>query len=591
MRFRKDPFGTKIYAFEFPFDKTIIERLKKVRGGPGGHDLIFKNDAWRFSDLRLISKIKEEFSEFSISIDQQIESDLVEFSLKREKEFERLNRIYELKNTMESDLVLKNIKTDLGTPWPFQKVGIEFMIETGGRCILADDMGSGKTLQTLCYLAHTGAEKVLVVCPAIAKDVWYDETLKWTHYRPLVLSSKTDLTMDMWNGHDIFIINYDIIGTRVNRKTDEVQENKFTKFFNAVRIDALVADECHRIKNPESARTKAVVALSRRIPRFIGTSGTPLLNRPIELYTTLNIIDPQEWPNYYSFAKRYCAKDGENSKTIYRKNKKTGKTMKRVVLETDGASNIDELRKRIGSYYLRRPKSVILPFLPERIESDIAIELDPETAQTYREAEKDFVNYLKEKKSQTFGANEFTRLNELRRLSSIGKIEQVTEFIEDLKDDQKVIVFSSFNEPLRQLRDYFEGECVYVTGEIETSKRKSLCSKFCNDPECRIFLGGTISAGESLTLVEARSTIFIDYPWVPGQRDQAADRNHRPGAEKLHDSLNIYQMYTKGTVDEKMRQIIYSKRKIFDALFAEKPGEAEFSAQREIINAYRLDKS
>jgi SWI/SNF-related matrix-associated actin-dependent regulator 1 of chromatin subfamily A len=582
MKISKQPHGNHIYAFEFQYQRHIVEKLQALKDDPNGSDLIYKNNAWRFTDLGWVNKIKNALWDYWIEIHGEVTNDLNKYALKKEDEFKRLNKLYTLKNTLESDYTINNIK---GDPWPFQRVGVEFIEATGGRCIIADEMGSGKTMQTLCYIAHNNLKKAVVVCPAIAKGVWYNETLKWTNLKPYILNGKSNLTMDIWQNHDIFIINYDIIGVRVSRKDKNVKRNKFCEFFNSVKIDLLVADECHRIKNPDSARTKSVTDISRRIPRFIGLSGTPLLNRPIELYKTLNILDPQKWNNYYSFAKRYCQKDGKKDKTVYKKDKITGKAKKIKVVEKDGASNIDELRRQIGCYYIRRTKDQILPFLPEKVETMIDIEFDPKTAKLYKATEQGFIDSVND--GSAVGANGFTMINELRQISALGKIEKVTEFIEDMKQDQKVIVFCSFNEPLRQLRDYFGNECVYVTGETNSEDKTALAKKFCEDPSVRVFLGGTISAGESLTLVEARSTIFIDYPWVPGQKDQASDRNHRPGAEKLHDSLNIYQMYTSGTVDERMRSIIYSKKQIFDALFAKDPTKAQKSAKQAVIDSYK----
>lgn len=572
MKFTREPLGNYIYTFDFPYDKQIVLALQELRKSGNGADLQYKQGTWRFSDLGWVAKIKTALPELLIDSDEGVVKDLEKYAVWKAGEFDRLNRIFELKNTFESDFVVNNIK---GSPWGYQRVGVEFMEATEGRCIIADEMGTGKTMQSLCYVAHKKIEKTIVVCPAIAKSVWFDEVHKWTNLRPIILSSKTKLTMEMWNNHDVFIINYDIIGKR--GKTP----NKFYEFFSAVRVGMLIADECHRIKNTKSARTKSVVGLSRKIPHFLALSGTPMLNRPSELFTVLNILNPADWGDEYAFNGRYCQVEGKKTRTVYYKDKK-GKAKSRKVQITDGASNLDELRKRINGYYIRRTKDKVLPFLPPKIETRLAIELDPDTKKLYRESEEAFIASLESGE----GVNGFTQLNELRMLSSIGKIEKVTEFVEDLIRDQKVIIFSSFNEPLRQLRDYFGDKSVYVTGEVATDKRKELEDRFCNTQECRIFLGGTIAAGEALTLVEARSTIFIDYPWVPGQKDQASDRNHRPGAEKHHDSLNIYQMYTPGSVDERMAGVIYNKRQVFDALFDKDPSKAEESARKAIIASY-----
>ena len=179
------------------------------------------------------------------------------------------------------------------------------------------------------------------------------------------------------------------------------------------------------------------------------------------------------------------------------------------------------------------------------------------------------------------------QLNKLRQLASIGKIEAAIDFIKDLIENEKVIVFSCYNEPLRQLREYFKEKSVYLTGETKQEDRERAVMDFQEKENIRLFLGGLKSAGEAITLTAAKTTVFIDLDWVPASMDQAASRNHRPGVK--HESLNVMQLFCEGTIDEKMKNIILEKRKTFDELFAKDPKRAQNYMVEALINSFKKE--
>lgn len=550
----KDPIKNFIYALDFPFNWNVIKFCQKTKDKAGLSALYFKYKKWRFSELAIVDLIRSAFPD--VVLEPAVEVDLVSHNLWKANEVRRMSKALELKNVLETDFVVNNLILDL---YPYQRVGVEFLENNNGRCVIADEMGVGKTCQALGYLAHECFKKTVVVCPATAKGVWKKETKKFTRLKPFVMTT-APLTEEIWSNHDIFIINYDSI-------------SKHSDFLMAKAaaglIDCLIVDESHRIKNPKTIRTRVVGLLSRNIPHFIALSGSPLLNRPIELFTLLHIINFEEWPDFDAYRNRYC----------WSKEK----------LNYDGASNLDELRGKIASYFLRRTKDQVLPYLPKRIYSEIPIELDSENAADYADAEAGLVkDILSGEKIDAINALQV--LNELRKIASLGKIDQGIDLIQDLIENDKVIIFSSFNEPLRQLKEYFGSQAVEITYKITKDEDRDLAvSEFQNNPNVKIFLGGMRAAGEAISLTAGKTTVFWDLDWVPATMDQCASRNHRPGV--IHESLNVIQLITPGSIDERMKLVIEKKRKTFDELFAKDPKKAHNYMVESLLSDYKKENA
>lgn len=317
--------------------------------------------------------------------------------------------------------------------------------------------------------------------------------------------------------------------------------------------DGILIHNCHYLKNQTAQRTKAIRALSCNIPHIVLLSGTPLLSRPIEMFTLLNMIDPNTWNNWYSFSRRYC--DGKRTRWGY---------------EANGATNTEELHERIKKYFIRRKKEDVLQFLPPKNRIDAPVELTSEYAQQYERAENDLAVYLKQYKgkqpaeiARAIQAEKLTRLNVLRYLNAMGKIEAAKEYIDSIIEaEEKVLVFSSFVEPLQILKEKYGDISVMITGNTDVKERGKIIETFQKDQSVKVFLGGVKSAGVGVTLTAASNVIFLDYSWNPADMNQAEDRCHRPSQEA--NSVNIYQLYTSNTIDEKMKNILKKKQNIFD---------------------------
>lgn len=446
-------------------------------------------------------------------------------------------RAKKIKESVDSDIVIPDLKKDL---YPYQKIGVEFFMNNGGRGILADSPGVGKTAQALAYLVKAQKPRTLVVCPASVKFAWESEVKKWTKLKSFVITSQTD-TRDIPHDAHVIIINYDIVKKHLN----ELMKMKW---------DCLICDESHLCKTPGAIRSKAIKLLSRKIESVIMLDGTPVLSRPIELFNILNMIDPNVWNDYYAYAKRYC--DGHQGSWGF---------------EAKGASNLAELSDKISRYFLRRTKAQVLKELPPILPTiEMPIELSGKHLKDYIKVSEEFVKYLKENKGKfdkdvkkALQSEKLVRIGYLRQISAMGQIDAVKEQIESIIEaGEKVLVFCSYNEPLEALHDFYWDNSVMITGKTDVEDRGPLVAKFQKDPETNVFFGGFLSAGVGITLTAACNVILMGYPWNPADVEQSINRVHRPGQES--DGINVYQFFGRGTYDEAMAELLEEKQSVLD---------------------------
>jgi len=546
------------YAFVYDFDMAVVEFCRSLKEKNGWQEFSFSDKKWRFKDLNIIYDIKDKYP---VVLNDDVKFDFEKFELDKKQEELKVKKGEKIKKAVKPELVVRGLK---GEPYPFQKIGIEFFIINNGRALLADEPGTGKSLQSLAYIVHERLNRVLVVCPASVKYSWNNETTKWTYLSPFIINGNTKLTIDVLNSYNIFIINYDLL-------------HKFFPILSVTQWDCLILDESHYLKNIKSRRTKLAKKLSINIPKILLLSGTPILNKTYEIFTSLNILNEKIWNNWYYFTNHFC--NGHKNKWGY---------------DYSGSSNIEELKSKIASYFLRRTKEDVLPDLPPKTYINLPIELKKEDWNKYKMAEDEFIEYLKNIKKKnkneidrSMAAERLVKLNYLRQIASMGKIDSAIEIIENIvSNNKKILVFSAYNEPLKQLYNYFNEQAVLLIGETQNKDRGEIINKFQTDDGCKIFLAGIKAGGVGVTLTSASTVLFLDYSFVPADMIQAEDRVHRPG--QTADKIIIYQLNAKNTIDEKMVNILDKKKKIIYELIEGKNviNEEQNSLVNDLIEIY-----
>jgi SWI/SNF-related matrix-associated actin-dependent regulator 1 of chromatin subfamily A len=553
MKVIKEPATYHQYAFIFDFTVNIIEFCRQIKSRLGWKEFCFYDGKWRFNSISVVSIIKSKYPE--LEIDESLQNDWKEYLIKTAEEKLMEERANQIKTKTTSDLVIKGLKKEL---YEYQLCAVEFLINNGGRAIINSDMGTGKSLMALAYVAHEKTEKTLIVTPTSVKWSFENEVRKFTNLKPIVIDSKTKFTLDVFNENQVFIINYDLL------------KKFFTQLVN-FRFECLIIDEVQKIKSISARRSVLVKQISKKIPKIIMLTGSLMLNRPCELFNPLNILDPFVWNNWHYFTKKYC--DGHNDYWGY---------------NFSGASNIEELKNNISKYYIRHLKEDVLKDLPEKVFIDVPIELDSKSRFEYDLAMDSFVDFLRDIKGKSnpeirksLQAEKLTSLNYLRQIATSGKIEAIQELVEDIiENDQKVIIFSSYNEPLKKLQEVFGDSSVLLIGETPEFVRRASIDSFQNNPEIKVFLCGYSSGGVGITLTAASNIIFSDFPWTPSDMSQAYSRADRIGNKADH--INIYTVIARNTIDTKIKSILDSKQLLIDKIFDNK--ESQDTTQTSIID-------
>ena len=197
------------FALNYEYAPDIVEFCRLLKESFGwqrfSYDTTSGTKRWCFSDSFLVTVIKGKYP--SVEIDPLVweivkhEQKIVEEANTRAVEVEKI------KQKTDTNFHVKGIKGELRN---YQRIGVEFLVASKGRAILADEMGTGKSIQSLAYIVNSGFKRSLIVSPASVKHSWMSEVKKWTNMSAVVIDSKTKLH-DIDPKINIWICNYDIL--------------------------------------------------------------------------------------------------------------------------------------------------------------------------------------------------------------------------------------------------------------------------------------------------------------------------------------------------------------------------------------------
>ncbi len=436
---------------------------------------------------------------------------------------------------------------------PYQKQGFQWLAQLmhwqTGAC-LADDMGLGKTIQALSALLLC-AEKgpSLVVAPVSVMANWEEECRKFAPgLSPKLFHSTNRKEIIKHLGPlDLVITSYGLLQTE-------------QKTLESIQWQAIVLDEAQAIKNMNTKRSKAAMALKGKF-RLI-TTGTPLENHLSELWTLFRFINPGLLGSYQRFRKNFA-----------------------IPIERDHNQDAARcLKKLIRPFVLRRLKSDVLTELPEKTEITIHVEMSREEAALYeaqrlRSIEK--IQHLQDNNPQNQQRIEIlAELTRLRQLcchpdliapeakidSSKQKI--FADIIEELLANRhKVLVFSQFVRHLNLLKNFLDQRDIsyqYLSGSTTAKERKKRIDAF-QQGQGDLFLISLKAGGTGLNLTAADYVIHMDPWWNPAVEDQASDRAHRIGQTK---PVTVYRLVLKGTIEDQILRLHKEKRNLAQDLLA-----------------------
>lgn len=380
---------------------------------------------------------------------------------------------------------------------PHQQEGVEFILNNSS-AFVCDDMGMGKTRTVIEAMIQRSQFPILVICPSALKLNWRNEIARWVGI---------DLEIDNLE-QDIIITNYE----RMNKYKFEIQ---------ALPIKQLVLDESHSFKEESSKRTQLALAWSKKIPYKILISGTPMLNRPRELITQMEILNNiHKVGGREKFLKKYC-----------------NPRHSQYGIDYSGCSDLQELNQTMNGIWLRRTKDDLENKLPTKTIVPIPIiELNQPAPRSFHDIERYDRAVLQKK------------LN-----ASVDFIEQL------LERDEKVVVFVHHKDIGKALNMKFPDASVIVGGQSPVNRQLNIDNFQLHDTQ--IIICSLQASAVGLTLTASRCAVFIEYPWSPALLAQAQDRVHRLGQDK---DVFIFYLYGQGSIDEYRLNTSSFKKAVID---------------------------
>lgn len=499
-----------------------------------------------------------------------------------------------MREQLDSDLA----QSPPGTPqlYPFQRAGVSFL-STAGSALIADEMGSGKTVQLIRTLDHLDEDPypVLVVSPNSMKYTWEKEFSVWgPDARVQVIdggaATRRKQLEAVRNGEaDVAVINWEALrlhsrlegyGNMRLRKCEECGGadpkvkvsscETHVKELNEIGFKTVIADEAHRAKEPKAKQTRALWALGDTAEFRFAATGTPVANHPGDLWSIMRFVSPADFPRKTSYVDRYCLQSW---------NPFGGMDIVGVRPETR-----DEFTRIVDPRMIRRLKSVVLPYLPEKTYSTRYVPMSGKQAKAYKQMADTMIAEL-ENGDMTYATNPLTKLTRLSQfaccyaeLNDAGevhlqdpsnKLDALEELVVEAGDEQLVVFAESRQlielaaERMKKM-DIDFGE---IHGNVDPSTRQANVDQF-QAGKLQVMLVTMGAGGEGITLTAASIAVFLQRSWSLVKNKQAEDRVHRPGQDA--EKVEIIDLVTPDTVEETRAMQLEAKEFRFEEVVRDK---------------------
>lgn len=460
---------------------------------------------------------------------------------------------------------------------PYQAEGVAHLEKCDGNALIGDEPGLGKTAQVMAYAFKHRRFPMLAILPKTLLLNWRREiTLmlgsqlkvlivgfvpsqrrlaELLQQYPHVHYSRTPLA-----GYDVTLINYDIVA----RNQADLE---------SVGYDYVVVDESHKIKNAKAQRTRAILRLVTGREEVKGKrnewrvlhdgvrsvtfmTGTPIVNRPAELWTTVGTIADwvPQFANFFKFAERYC--NAHRTQWGW---------------DFTGHSNEAELnRLLLDTIMIRRLKADVLKDLPPKTFVTVPLEFDRreydavaaafEGRGDWKQGMQTLVQYGGK---PAVSDEAIVALMKCREIAGYAKLNSAIEWILDyVEEGRKLVVFAHHQKMVDEITSAVKSAGVgvrMIRGGVGLEERAQAAQDFQTLADVKVIVLNIASAGFGITLTAASACAFVQLPWSPADLIQAADRVHRIGQL---DNVTVYNLVAEGTVEEQIGELIMDKAEV-----------------------------
>ena len=409
-----------------------------------------------------------------------------------------------------------NTRKPAPPPLPHQETGTQFLRDRTAAALF-DEQGLGKSRQLIDAIAQERAagllDGALIICPNTIKATWGEEIEQYSTLQYAVFGAGRAARRVAFRSlrAAFYVMNYEAVAA-------ELPSLRALLRFKRM---ALVLDESHRIKTPTARVTTALQALRRdAVRRFIMT-GTPVANKPEDLWAQYFFLDggASLGTSFADFKARFCTAQG-------------------------GYTGVAELRSGMNGISLRRTKDGTIDLPPKTI-TRVPVEMSGQQLRMYNELRNSLALWVKDLSGDEILAraeNILTRLVRLAQLASnpglidvayedvpakfLALDELLPSYLDD--DSNKVIVWTSFIGNIAALQQRFSRfRPVTLHGEMDGESRQRSVALFKHDPQVRVLIANPAAAREGLTLTQARTAIYLDRTFNLVDFLQSQDRIHR----------------------------------------------------------------
>lgn len=568
-----------VYEIRFRYDPTLVDMVKQVPGRFWHNEskmwTIPKNNLGFF-----LNQIKGTVYENICKIDSMEH-------INENADMETTTKIPNIDISRIPYYVKKGAK-----PYKHQLDFMKYAIDKQQRgymsgFLIADDMGLGKTSQSINLAIYNKKQykfkHCLVICNInTSKYNWKNEVEsatkgKMTGYI-LGARIKKDGTIsydggskpkieDLKTGHMygdkecpklpyFLICNVESLRAKEGRKF--VFVDLLIDYINSGKINMVIIDEIHKNMSPTSTQGKQILRIKKATGHnceWIPMTGTPIVRKPTDVFLPMKLIDAHNFSSYYTWNKEFCIYGGFGGHEII------------------GYKNIPRVKTMLQNNMIRRLKDQVLD-LPPKIYFTEYVDNTPYQAKLYESVRQ---ATLAEAGQILKLANPMVKLLKLRQVNGSpelvdptlkidknylkhnAKMQRMLQILEDIHEaGEKVIIFSNWVEPLRMVYKILTQKykvCCF-TGTMSDAAREKNKQVFQNNSEYTILVGTIGAAGTTHTFTAASNIIFLDEPFNATDKSQAEDRAYRIGTKQ---SLKIYTLLSRDTVDDRVHEIVYEK--------------------------------
>jgi SWI/SNF-related matrix-associated actin-dependent regulator 1 of chromatin subfamily A len=467
----------------------------------------------------------------------------------------------------ESEKGFKGLSRPL---FPFQREGILLMTYKGGKVLLADEMGLGKTIQALGFWLYNHIGRTLIVCPNSVKLNWRKEILDWLHTvrsTDIMIINASTTSERIPNDKTFYIINYDIV-------------EKYLNILESIAFELFIIDEAHYIKTSNRKRTKAVLQVAAKIEYILALTGTPVINRAVEIWNLLHLLLPTVFKKKTGFVSAFT----------YDKQKLLDTSDDADAVEHAITSSKDYHFTRFKNpellggllretIMIRRTKEEVLPELPEKRRTMVPIECGCEEHELYKQAEGEFKTELSKSRlsihdflmgrrprNENDQCKAFAALEKARQMAAMAKLNSAIEWLKDcLEETDKLVVFAHHQDIIKKVLAEFRDISVSITGSTSIDDREAAIERFKTAKQIKMIVISITAGGEGINLTASSTVVFLESGWSPATNQQAEDRVHRIG--QYASAVNIYHLVGEKTIDIPIYKLVYEKEDMISQMY------------------------